>query len=92
MEFWHHSGCDAKKAAGLMAPRTTLGQLWAMTELTSVAMHVKPGINSEEVDYFGSVGTPIPNVELKVVDEDGRDVRHVPDVKGEICVRGPTVT
>lgn len=39
-----------------------------------------------------SVGTPIPNVEVKIVDEDGRDVSHVPDVKDEIYVRGPTVT
>ena len=60
--------------------------------MTCIATHVKPGTNGEEVDYLGLVGTPIPNVELKVVDEDGRDVSHVPDVKGEICVRELTVT
>jgi long-subunit acyl-CoA synthetase (AMP-forming) len=43
------------------------------------------------VDYFEPVGTPIPNAELKVVDEDSRDVSHVPDVKDETCVRGPIV-
>jgi 4-coumarate--CoA ligase len=70
----------------------TLGQLWGMTELTCIATDVKPGTNSEEVDDFGLVGTPIPNVELRVVDEDGKDVSDVPDVKDEICVREPTVT
>jgi 4-coumarate--CoA ligase len=74
-----------------MAPWATLGQLWGMTELTCIATDVKPGTNSEEVDDFGLVGTPIPNVELRVVDEDGNDVSDVPDVKDEICVREPTV-
>jgi 4-coumarate--CoA ligase len=63
-----------------------------MTGLTCIATHVKSGTNSEEVDYFRSVGTPISNMELRIVDEDGRDVSHVPDVRGEICVRGPAVT
>jgi acyl-CoA synthetase (AMP-forming)/AMP-acid ligase II len=62
-----------------------------MTEITCIVTHVKPGTRSEEVDYFGSVGTPVPNLELKIVDEDGKDVSHVPEVRGEICVRGPTV-
>jgi 4-coumarate--CoA ligase len=75
----------------LMAPGASLGQLWGMTEMTCIITHVRLGTRSEEVDYFGSVGTPIPNTELKIVDEDGKDVSHVPDVRGEICVRGPTV-
>ena len=80
-----------RRLQGLMAPRTTLGQLWGMTELTCIATHVKPGPNSEEVDYFRAVGAPTPNVELKIVDEDGRGVSHGPNVRGETCVRGPTV-
>ena len=37
----------------------------------------------------GTVGLPVPDVEMKIVDEQGRDVA---DGKiGEICVRGPNV-
>jgi len=37
----------------------------------------------------GTVGRPVPDVEMKIVDEQGRDV---PDgMIGEICVRGPNV-
>ena len=81
-----------KRLQKLMAPGATLGQLWGMTEITCIVTHVRPGMNSEELDYFGSVGTPVPNLELKIVDEEGKDVSHVPEVRGEICVRGPTVT
>lgn len=37
----------------------------------------------------GSVGLPLPGVEVRVVDESGRDV--APGEPGEIVVRGPTV-
>jgi hypothetical protein len=42
-----------RRLQGLMAPRATLGQLCGMKELTCIATRVKPGTNSEEVDYFG---------------------------------------
>jgi long-chain acyl-CoA synthetase len=38
---------------------------------------------------FGSIGTPIENVEMKVVDCDGAEVQ--PGELGEIIVRGPNV-
>jgi long-chain acyl-CoA synthetase len=38
----------------------------------------------------GSVGLPIPGVEVQLVDEDGRVVTE-PDTPGEIWVRGPNV-
>lgn len=41
---------------------------------------MKPSIRNEEVDYFGSVGRPVPNLQLKIVDEDGTGVSHVPEV------------
>jgi len=37
----------------------------------------------------GTVGLPVPNVEMKIVDEQGRDVAD--GAIGEICVRGPNV-
>jgi len=41
------------------------------------------------VRKLGSVGTPIPGVEVRIFDDDDRDVPRG-DV-GEICVRGPNV-
>jgi len=38
---------------------------------------------------FGSIGTPINNVEMKIVDGDGKEV--APGRLGEIVVRGPNV-
>jgi long-chain acyl-CoA synthetase len=37
----------------------------------------------------GTVGRPVPDVEMKIVDEQGRDVAD--GIIGEICVRGPNV-
>lgn len=40
-------------------------------------------------DYNGSVGLPIPNTEIAIRDEDGRDLPA--GEAGELCVRGPQV-
>jgi acyl-CoA synthetase (AMP-forming)/AMP-acid ligase II len=44
-----------------------------------------------EGDDTGSVGRPIPNLDMKLVDpESGQDISK-PNTRGELCVRGPTV-
>jgi len=43
-----------------------------------------------EDDDTGSVGRPIPNLDIKLVDDDGKDITAY-DVRGEICVKGPTI-
>jgi len=43
-----------------------------------------------EKDVTGSVGKPLPDIDMKIVDDDGKDVSGY-DVRGELCVRGPTV-
>ncbi len=81
-----------RKMQNLMAPRAVLGQLWGMTEMTCIATYTRPRMRKEsDGDHCGSVGTPLNNLELKIVDEQGRDVSEIADVRGEICVRGPTV-
>ncbi len=40
-------------------------------------------------DYNGAVGLPIPNTEIAIRDEEGRDL--APGEEGELCVRGPQV-
>lgn len=57
-----------------------------MTETTSHAVSVSPEI--AELSW-GSIGKPLPNVEMKLVDQDGNDVTHTGS--GEACVKGPIV-
>jgi 4-coumarate--CoA ligase len=86
----------------LLAPNATFTQVWGMTETTSaITLFYYP-----EADDTGSVGKLMPNTDVKwvndihsartiltprrLVDEDGKDITAY-DVRGEICVRGPTV-
>jgi long-chain acyl-CoA synthetase len=39
--------------------------------------------------YSGSIGLPMPNVEIRLLDDDGKDV--APGAPGEIAIRGPQV-
>jgi acyl-CoA synthetase (AMP-forming)/AMP-acid ligase II len=41
-------------------------------------------------DDTGSIGMPLPNIDVKLVDDDGKDITGY-GVRGEMCVRGPTV-
>lgn len=60
-------------------------QTWGMTEVTCSCLHVPGGID----DRSGSVGYIDPNSEMKLVDEDGKEVGV--GERGEICVRGPNI-
>ncbi|KAK5690977.1 hypothetical protein LTR17_025789 [Elasticomyces elasticus] len=40
-------------------------------------------------DITGTIGYPFPGIDLKIVDDAGKDSRY--DVRGELCVRGPTI-
>jgi long-chain acyl-CoA synthetase len=40
-------------------------------------------------DFTGTIGLPIPNTEIAIRDDDGRDVPI--GERGEICIRGPQV-
>lgn len=57
-----------------------------MTELTCIATLT----NYPEADDTGAVGRLIPNMEAKLVDDDGNNISAY-DVRGEILVRGPTM-
>lgn len=43
-----------------------------------------------EDDDTGSVGRSLPGMDMKLIDEEGKDITDY-DVRGELCVRGPTV-
>jgi len=64
-----------------------IGQGYGMTETGGVAT-TAPDIHPSKY-LMGSCGIPIPNVELKVIDDQGKELG--PMQKGEICMRGPTI-
>ena len=43
-----------------------------------------------EYDSTGSVGRMVPTLDAKLIDDDGNDISDY-DVRGELCVRGPTI-
>ena len=60
-------------------------QAYGLTE-TSPAAIVNPlGVTT----FTGSIGVPISSTEVRICDDDGRDV--APGDRGEICIRGPQV-
>ncbi|KAL1920061.1 uncharacterized protein VTP21DRAFT_1207 [Calcarisporiella thermophila] len=63
-----------------------LRQGYGMTEASPVT-HMAP-LDMEEEDY-GTVGTLLPNVEAKVLDANGREVKV--GEEGELLVRGPNI-
>ncbi len=61
-------------------------QTWGMTEVTCSCLHVPGGRD----DRSGSVGIIDPNSEIKLIDDEGKEVGV--GERGEIYVRGPNVT
>ncbi|KAL4779644.1 hypothetical protein BJX76DRAFT_365074 [Aspergillus varians] len=73
-----------KRLLGDGAPFT---QVWGMTETSCIAtMFPYP-----EDDNTGSVGRLIPNVQAKLVNDANENVSAF-NTRGELCVRGPTIT
>jgi long-chain acyl-CoA synthetase len=66
--------------------RKTLATAYGLTESASVATAISGD------DYFahpGSAGRPVPTVELRIVDEQGNDVKA--RTNGEVWLKGPTM-
>ncbi|KAF2404608.1 4-coumarate-CoA ligase-like protein, partial [Trichodelitschia bisporula] len=75
-----------KKFKKLLPEGAPLNQVWGMSETSCIATM----LYYPEEDATGSVGKFIPNLDAKIVDDDGRDISGV-NVRGEVCVRGPTI-
>ncbi|KAF1997783.1 acetyl-CoA synthetase-like protein [Amniculicola lignicola CBS 123094] len=71
----------------LLAPDAPFTQVYGMTETSCVASFIPP----PEDDATGSVGRFLPNLDVKLVDEEGRDITAA-ETRGELCLRGPTIT
>jgi malonyl-CoA/methylmalonyl-CoA synthetase len=82
------SGSAALPVATLEQWRSTSGQvLLERYGMTEIGMALSNPLHGRRVP--GHVGTPLPRVEVRLVDEDGNPV--TPATPGEIEVRGPGV-
>lgn len=70
----------------LLRPDAPFNQVWGMSETSCIATM----IHYPEYDPSGSVGRFLPNLDAKLVDDDGNDITDF-DVVGELCVRGPLI-
>jgi fatty-acyl-CoA synthase len=70
-------------------------QAWGMTETSPVATYSRPDELGEHDDAYWSdrarQGRPLPWVELRLIDDDGAEVRWDGESTGEIEVRGPWI-
>lgn len=73
--------------SALLPPSSPITQIWAMTE-TSCFASVIP---YPQKDTTGSVGWFLPNIDVKLLDDDGHEITAF-DKPGELAIRGPTVT
>ncbi|UPK97330.1 hypothetical protein LCI18_008265 [Fusarium solani-melongenae] len=73
-------------ATGNMKMKSPVTQAWGLSETTAGATYVAPGAQFT----VGSVGRLLPNVTMRLVDDDGRDVE--PGEPGEALLKGPIVT
>jgi acyl-CoA synthetase (AMP-forming)/AMP-acid ligase II len=67
-------------------PGARFADAYGLTETVSGDTFVD---KARVIDKIGSVGKPVAHLELRVVDDDGRDVPA--DATGEIVLRGPKV-
>lgn len=83
-----------KRFHALLGDGARYTQVWGMTESTSmitgIPLDMADKTTRGELDSWGSVGTTIPELTVKLINEEGNDVTHTTG-KGEACVKGPTV-
>jgi 4-coumarate--CoA ligase len=59
-----------------------------MTELSPAALAMMP---EEGIENPGAAGRLLPNLEARLVDDDGNDLPESEESVGELWIRGPTV-
>jgi long-chain acyl-CoA synthetase len=76
-----------QRASRVLPKKPNAGATYGLTECHGMAT----SITSAEIEHKkGSVGKPMPILEVKVVDAEGRTL--APREAGEICLRGATIT
>ncbi|KAI9166368.1 4-coumarate-CoA ligase 2a [Paramyrothecium foliicola] len=74
-----------QEEANKKLPNCQITQTWGLSETTGSVTHTVP-----RDDISGSVGSLLPNVSLRLVDENDKDV--APGEPGEALLKGPMVT
>jgi long-chain acyl-CoA synthetase len=67
----------------------TVHPCYGMTELTSPAVFCPANTDAPEHNDVLSIGVPVPSTEIRIVDEQGKDLQI--GEPGELLVRGPQV-
>ncbi|MBN2223241.1 MAG: acyl--CoA ligase [Deltaproteobacteria bacterium] len=67
-------------------PHTTITQGFGLTETSPILTFLSAKDSRRKL---GSVGLPVADAEVKIVDEDGKDLP--PDTAGDIIARGPMI-
>jgi long-chain acyl-CoA synthetase len=58
---------------------------WGLSETTAIGTNNPANVAS----HNGGIGIPLPSIEVRVLDDDGRELP--PGEPGELCIRGPNV-
>lgn len=74
------------KLGGEKAKGLAVTQGYGLTETTGVATALKPGLSLAK---SGSIGTPYPVLQARLIDLDGNDVPK--GQVGELCMKGTTI-
>ncbi|KAK8147010.1 hypothetical protein G3M48_002261 [Beauveria asiatica] len=77
---------ELRTEANKKMPNLVIGQVWGMSETTGAATYT--AVNAHE--HAGSLGTLLPNLSVRLVDEEENDV--APGQPGEVLIKGPIVT
>ncbi|MGM0584208.1 MAG: AMP-binding protein [Pseudomonadota bacterium] len=62
---------------------------WGMTETSPAGTNIPPGASES---HPGTIGMPMPGIDMKIVDHDDPSRDLPPGEIGEIAIRGPNVT
>jgi fatty-acyl-CoA synthase len=72
-------------------------QGWGMTETNPIASvaQLKPYMEDwdieRQLDILETAGTPVPGLQVKIVDEEGEELPHDGEAFGELLIRGPWI-
>ncbi len=75
----------------------TVIHAWGMTETNPVATlsllkpHMLEWDWPDQLDVLETQGTPVPGLEIKIVDEAGNELPHDGEAFGELLIRGPWI-
>lgn len=94
VDFSHTKVC----VAGAMALQKAVKDIWQKVTGTTVIegyglTETSPVVTCNPIDgtdRVGTIGLPLPDTDVKLMDEDGNEVTKVGE-SGEICVKGPQV-